>query len=319
LDKTGNIFLVGATEGILDKQSYGLADVWIMKVDSSGSIVWQRQYGTDSVDVGNGIYMDNHGDIFVSGITKGTFGSSSYGKTDCFLLKLDANGNKTFIRQFGTTEDDNCNGITGDAASNLYLCGGTFGGLSGKNKGKTDAFVGLFNADGKQIRFLQFGTDDYDMATHAVIDKEGNIYVGGSTGGNFSGKQQGEGDCVLVKMNKQGEILWSRQFGTDKWEGILGIDMNESVSDNIVVSGCQHWPECQSFIRMYKNDGTLLWTRNSVAAGKFGGTCGKGVCFDWKGNVYHTGMTGGNLFNSVLGEHDIFIVKYEPEKDTPKP
>ena len=152
------------------------------------------------------------------------------------------------------------------------------------------------------------------MATHAVIDKEGNIYVGGSTGGDLAGKQQGEGDCFLAKINSNGDRVWTQQFGTEKWDGVLGIDMNESVSDNIIVSGCQHWPACQSFVRMYKSDGSLVWIRNSVASGKFGGTCGKGVCIDRKGNVYHTGMTGGNLFNSVLGQHDIFVVKYETGK-----
>jgi hypothetical protein len=318
-DKTGNIFLVGVTEGILDKQSYGLADVWIIKVDSSGSIVWQRQYGTDSVDVGNGIYVNDHGDIFVSGVTKGTFGSMSYGKADCFILKLDNSGKKIFVRQFGTTEDDQCNGINGDAASVLYVCGGTWGNLSSKNKGKTDAFLGLFTENGEQIRIIQFGTESYDMTTHAKVDKEGNIYVGGSTGGDLAAKNQGEGDCFLAKINKNGDMVWTRQFGTEKWDGTLGLDMDEKLSGNIVVSGCQHWPDCQSFVRMFTKDGDLLWTRNSVASGKFGGTCGKGVCFDHKGNVYHTGLTGGNLFNTVLGEHDIFVIKYEPEKNSTKP
>jgi hypothetical protein len=319
LDRMGNIFLVGNTDGVSSKQSFGLADVWVLKVDSSGNIVWQQQYGSDSIDVGRGIYVNDQGDIFISGTTKGTFGKLSYGKADCFILKLNNNGEKIFIHQFGTAEDDQCNGIDGDASSDLYVCGGTRGDLSNKNKGEIDAILGQFTEKGEQIRIIQFGTESSDMATHSKIDEEGNIYIGGSTNGNLAAKHQGEGDCFLAKINKKGEMAWVRQFGTEKWDGILGLDMDEKSSGNIVVSGCQHWPECQSFIRMYKNDGTHLWTRNSVAAGKFGGTCGKGVCFDSKGNVYHTGLTGGNLFNTILGEHDVFVVKYETENNSAKP
>jgi hypothetical protein len=319
VDNINNIYLVGLTNGCVNTKSYGMADIWIVKFDSSGRIAWQQQYGTDSIDAGNGIYVNEKGEIFVSGITKGTLGSSSLGKTDCFILKLDIDGKILFARQFGTVEDDNCNGITGDTASTIFVCGGTYGDLSAKNKGKTDSFIGLFDTNGKQIKIFQFGTDNYDMASQARVDKEGNIYIGSSTGGDFASKQKGEGDCLLVKMNKNGEIIWSQQFGTEKWDGILGIDMNENISENVIVSGCQHWPDCQSYVRMFTKDGDLLWTRNSGAGGKSGGVCGKGVCLDKKGNVYHTGQTGGNLFNSAVGKHDIFVVKYELEKKTPKP
>jgi hypothetical protein len=66
---------------------------------------------------------------------------------------------------------------------------------------------------------------------------------------------------------------------------------------------------------MYKKDGSLSWVKNFVASGKNGGTCGVGVCLDNKGNIYHTGNTGANLFNSNLGDHDIFVIKQELDKN----
>lgn len=122
----------------------------------------------------------------------------------------------------------------------------------------------------------------------------------------------------MTKLNENFEIIWTQQFGTPKWDGIMGIDLNDKVSDYILVSGCQNWPSCQSFIRMYKKDGTLLWVKNFIASGKKGGTCGKGVCMDNKGNIYHAGTTGGNLFNTNQGEHDIFLIKQEFDKNFTK-
>lgn len=62
---------------------------------------------------------------------------------------------------------------------------------------------------------------------------------------------------------------------------------------------------------MYKKDGSLLWVNNYIAKGKNGGTCGKGVCIDNVGNIYHSGCTGGNLFKSINKSegHDIFLIK----------
>jgi hypothetical protein len=313
-DGNGNVYVTGFTRGTLGEKAFGKEDVIVVKLDRAGIVDWQKQFGTDSSDVGNGVYVDHRGNVFVSGNTKGLFGDSLSGKTDCFFLKLDNKGNKEYVCQFGTSQDETCSGITGDASSNIYLCGATFGDLGARNKGKMDAFVAEFSGQAKPVRIVQFGTDDYDMASEAVVDKEGNVYIGGSTGGNLGGPQQGEGDCFLAKMSGNGKMLWTNQFGTAHWDGILGIGMDRGISGNIIVSGCQRWPECQSFIRMFKKDGSLLFVSNRVATGKYGGTCGKGVCIDANGNIYHTGMTGGNLFGPSQGEHDIFVVKLGMEE-----
>jgi hypothetical protein len=190
--------------------------------------------------------------------------------------------------------------------------------MAEQNKGKTDAFVAKFNKNGEQLKIIQYGTEDYDMTSNITVDNKKNIYIGGSSGGDLEGKQHGEGDGILTKMDETGKILWTRQFGTTKWDGINGIDLEKDKSENIVVSGCQNYPSCQSFIRMYNNNGDLLWVRNFTATGKRGGsTCGKGVCTDEKGYIYHVGMTGANLFNTAQGEHDIYILKLEIDKSLP--
>jgi hypothetical protein len=314
IDKTGSLYATGSTNGVMNEKNFGHEDIFVVKMNYEGNIEWQKQYGTDSTDVGNAIYLDGQGDIYIAGLTKGLIGKSSFGKSDCFILKLDNNGNKLLASQFGTPGDDACQGITGDDASNLYVCGATNGDLAAKNKGKNDAFVAKFNRNGEKIKIIQFGTDDYDGLGKIMVDKEKNIYAGGSTGGNLAGKQQGQGDAFLTKMNGNLDIIWTQQFGTHKWDGIRGIDLNEQISDNIIVSGCQDYPTCQSFIRMYKKDGTLLWVKNFVASGKNGGTCGVGVCIDNQGNIYHTGNTGANLFSPNQGDHDIFLIKQELDK-----
>ena len=310
LDAVGNVYVTGCTRGVAGEKNFGKEDILVVKLDTNGNILWQRQFGSDSTDVGNMVYVDIHGDIYVSGATKGTMDKLSFGGADGVLLKLDPKGNIIWKKQFGTPKGDECQGITGDS-SNIYICGYTFGDLAAKNLGSLDAFIVKFTDRGEQVKQFQFGTQGFDMASHITVDKEKNMYIGGSTGGDLSGKNAGEGDNFLAKFNMNFEIIWTQQFGTDKWDGINGIALNEKISGNIVVSGCQHWPSCQSFIRMYSKEGGLLWFNNYTAIGKNGGTCGKGVCIDKWGNIYHSGNTGGNLFKSIDKPegHDVILIK----------
>ena len=315
LDQIGNVYITGCTNGLLGEKNFGKEDILVAKFDINGNLEWQKQFGSDSTDVGNTIYVDMQGCIYVVGATKGAMNNSSSGKEDCVILKLDSNGNIVWKKQFGTPKGDECQGITGDGTY-IYVCGYTFGDLAAVSKGSLDAFIGKFTNKGEQIKFFQFGTNGLDLASHIALDKEKNIYIAGTTIGDFGGKNQGEGDSFLSKISKDFEIIWTQQFGTDKWDGINGIALNEEVSENIIVSGCQNWPSCQSFIRMYKKDGSLLWVNNYAAISKNGGTCGKGVCIDDKGNIYHTGNTRGNLFKSIDKPegHDLFLLKLNLSK-----
>jgi hypothetical protein len=52
-----------------------------------------------------------------------------------------------------------------------------------------------------------------------------------------------------------------------------------------------------------------LWERNFIAEGKNLATSGKDAGFDNKGNFYHLGLTGANMFGPLLGESDVYLVK----------
>ncbi|RPH31692.1 MAG: hypothetical protein EHM93_12510 [Bacteroidales bacterium] len=317
LDQIGNVYVTGYTKGVVNEKNFGKEDIIVAKFDMNGNIEWQKQFGSDSTDIGNTLYVDINGNIYVVGATKGAFDKLSFGGVDGIILKLDNKGNSIWRKQFGTPKGDECQGITGDSELNIYICGYTFGDIATQNKGSLDAFVGKFTDKGEPVKLFQFGTAAFDMASHIMLDKEQNIYIGGSTGADLNGKNQGEGDSFLSKLNKNFEMVWTQQFGTNKWDGINGIALNEQISGNIVVSGCQHWPACQSFIRIFTKDGGLVWANNYIASSKNGGTCGKGICIDNKGNIYHSGNTGGNLFKSIDKPegHDIFLIKLSMDKD----
>ena len=315
IDKSSNIYITGSTTGELNGTNKGKEDIFVVKYNQEGHLLWSKQFGTEGTDVGKGIYADNAGNVYITGFTEGKLGKAASGKMDCFILKIDSTGNQLFVSQFGTPEDDYCYAIAGGSGSDIIVCGSTWGNLGGKNKGFIDCFTGQFKENGDLIKFNQFGSDGFDIAMILKMDNDKNIYVGGSTSGNFGSQQAGEGDAFLLKLDQQGEILWNKQFGTINNDGLRGLAFNPEISDNILVSGIMNLPPAQAFIRMYKNDGTLLWQKNFLGTGGSNLCSGKDVNFDNNGDFYTLGLTGTNLFGNLKGVHNYYIAKFRLDRE----
>ena len=61
----------------------------------------------------------------------------------------------------------------------------------------------------------------------------------------------------------------------------------------------------------------MLWERIFEAEGFTGGTSGKDIHIDKKGNITHLGLTGTPLFGQLKGEKDVYIVKININKYLP--
>jgi len=317
IDDSGCIYLTGSTAGNLKGENFGQEDAFVVKYSNDGKMIWSKQFGTDSTDIGQGIFIDNNGFIYISGETKGTLGQSHFGKTDGFIMKLDAVGDPLFVFQFGTAVDDFCNSIAGNSSS-IFACGFTWGDLGSKNAGFLDCYTIQLSRQGILEGYHQFGSEGFDISMAIRVDAENNLYVCGSTSGNLGGQQMGEGDCFLARISNQGKVLWIDQFGTNKHDGARSIELNENTPDGILISGLMNLPPAQAFIRMVDKNGMLLWEKNFGNDGKEGDSSGKSVGIDRFGNLYHAGLTQANRFGPLLGGSDFYLVKLGLEKDSIK-
>lgn len=307
IDEKGCVYITGITPGSMEGQNKGKEDIFVVKYNPDGKLAWTRQFGTDSTDMALGIYADKKGGIYIAGGTMGILGAKSFGSMDGFILKLTETGERIFVSQFGTSGNDNAVGISGNGKS-VFVAGTTWGDLGGKNLGMIDAFAGIFSEDGKPVRFIQFGTDGFDVGLQINADAENNLYVGGSTSGNLELDQLGEGDCFVTKINSGGEVEWSRQFGTPNHDGVRGVEINSKISGNILVSGVMNLPPAKTFLRMYDPKGNLLWEKI------FLGASGKDASLANNGNIYLLALTGENIFGKLIGVTDVILVKIKLDK-----
>jgi len=73
VDGAGNVYVVGFTRGALTGETnLGSSDVYLRKYDGDGSELWTRQFGTEGMDMANGIAIDRTGNVYVVGFTLGS-------------------------------------------------------------------------------------------------------------------------------------------------------------------------------------------------------------------------------------------------------
>lgn len=315
IDSEGAVYITGSTRGNLGFSNVGKEDVFIVKYSNEGEEIWTKQFGTDNTDIALGIFIDKKGYLYITGETLGKLGENSFGGQDAFIMKLDNNGKQLYIKQFGTGERDACSSITGDNKGNIYVAGSTFGDIETKNKGLMDGFIGKFTDKGDSVNFIQLGSDGFDIFTCILVDQESNIYVGGTTAGDFGSHQLGNGDCFILKMNPQGKLLWNNQFGTNKHDGVKAIALNPRATNNILISGLLSLPPACAFIRMYDTDGLLLWEKNITENGDTKDSSGKYVTIDNDGIIYNIGLTMSSLYSPLIGLMDAYIVKFKLAND----
>jgi hypothetical protein len=103
-------FLAGVTESFDGDvtANQGGKDCWIVKLDGTGIIQWQKSFGGSEDDDANCIQQTSDGGYIFAGFSYSSNGnlSGNLGGMDCWVVKLDATGNITWEKNLGGTLDD---------------------------------------------------------------------------------------------------------------------------------------------------------------------------------------------------------------------
>ena len=141
VDGSGNIYITGNFNGAVDFDpgsgstiltSAGNNDVFMLKLNTSGNLVWARAFGGASSDIGRSVAVDGSGNTYVTGHFQGTAdfdpgagfdNQTSEGNNDVFLSKLDASGNLLWAKTFGGPNSHIAVSVAVDGSGNTYITG----------------------------------------------------------------------------------------------------------------------------------------------------------------------------------------------------
>src|ERR1035437_4949422 len=210
-DVSGNIYLTGTfqsdsvifdTDTLIRNNNIDYS-VFIVKINSSGGVIWARnskgnsvfadgQSSSITIDVFNDIYITGYfsrgDDSVLSNIIFDTITLTNTGGYNIFIVKYDSSGNVIWARNAGTPNSDNAYSITVDNSNNIYVTGyferdsinfGSYTLINYDTVGTADIFVVKYDSSGHVIWAKSAGGALDDKANSITVDIDGNIYVSG--------------------------------------------------------------------------------------------------------------------------------------------
>ncbi len=151
VDADGRIYVGGRSAGVMaGSANVGALDAVLVHLDTDGSTRWIRQFGSSGDDFIWSVAVDAAGRAIVAGWAGAALpGQTPQGGVDAFTGLYAADGTRAWLRQWGTSADDQAFGVCVAPGGDVISAGSTSGSLDGlANLGESDVIVVRHAADG---------------------------------------------------------------------------------------------------------------------------------------------------------------------------
>jgi len=272
-DDEGNIYIAGQFDGNLVCDTISIYSFntacYLLKIGRDGEVRWISHSGGSGMTYPKSVSVDPSGDIVVSGmfinpISFGAINLEGFGSYDVFICRVDASGHFIWAVQAGGTGDDEGLSVVCGNDGSIFIDGfyedvahfGSFVLNTGEGYGSYATCVVKTDASGNFV-----WAKSLDVACRSnnlmCIDTKNNIYLTSSFWGSVEIgpsviRSNGYGDIYVIKMDKDGQILWAKGAGSTYVDDGLGIGLqpsgdiavtgivsNEAIFDSIIVTPLQ--------------------------------------------------------------------------------
>ncbi|MBL0316850.1 MAG: hypothetical protein IPP69_14230 [Flavobacteriales bacterium] len=337
-DEQGNIFVTGYFSGSVDFDSgvnsyvltsNGLQDVFVLKMNGQGDLIWVYSFGGDSTDMGYAVMPDADGNVYVTGafMNEVDFDSGqgielrSASERDIYLLKLNQLGNFIWVYAAGGTGWDYGGSII-LTESAVYVSGAfrnqvNFNPNSSElvqSAGNVDSFIAKFQSAGQfeWVKTIGGPLEDYVFFNE---DPSGYLCAGGWFKGTcdfdpsenqFLLTSNGQADGIICKYDLDANLIWAKNYGGVNPD--YGQGVNVDGNGNVYVSGLfEGSPDMDPgnasaiitsnglqdmFVSKYTMNGDFVWT---YGTGSPQNDYAYTTCVSESGEVYVGGWVGGSL------------------------
>jgi hypothetical protein len=176
-------------------------DFWLVKVDSSGNLEWNKTYGGPDVDVATSVVETSDGGYALAGDTM-----SSYGiRSDFWLVKVDSSGNLEWNKTYGGPDVDVATSVVETSDGGYALAGQT----SSFGAGSFDFWLVKTDVSGNMQWDKTYGGIGLEQARSLIQTSDGGYALAGQT----SSFGDGSDNFWLVKTDVSGNMQWDKTYG----------------------------------------------------------------------------------------------------------
>jgi hypothetical protein len=309
--------------------NHGSNDVWLVRIDSLGNLLWEKALGGSQSDGGASISKITDSTFYILGGSLSNDGDISNDRfpnsMDFWLLKIDDQGNILWDKIVGTSHKDTPEKIITTNDGGALALG--FAGLNDGDKtewyGYSDMWMIKLNSEGTTEWEFTLGGSGIDFPNDIIQTSDGGYLVSGSAivepGGNLTCNLHGQADAVLVKLDSTRNIEWQHCYGGSGYDGAGKV---VALVDGYLFAGI-----------VDSNDGDItgwhggldVWLVKVDISGDLvwqkclGGTGDEGISKIFKsteGGYVLVGVTTSNDGDvsgnhSVIGKNDIWILRVD--------
>ena len=244
--------------GYTQSKGEGNKDCWLLKVDDSGKMLWEKTYGTPTSDAANQVVATADGGYLMVGTHHESERKKENGvirldfKHFVWVLKTDGEGNELWRKSMDSDDMVSINELIATKDGGFAVVANT------KFKGEKyeDIWVLKLNKDGEKEWEKVLKGESVDAGNSILEDKDGGFFIGGASYESGTGNS----DAWLVKLNAKGKKVWDKNYGGKGSDQVY--TMLESKDGGYLLGGISSsGDKMQGSMWLLKIDkkGKLLW------------------------------------------------------------
>lgn len=253
-DNEGNLYVCGNYRDTLDAGSKKLAskgnyDIFVVKYDKDGKLLWAKSFGGKKKDEAHSIKTDGEQNVYLCGKYSGEaeFGSKSI-STEAFsasyIAKLDNTGNTQWLKSIKSKTKGDRTILALDKDDNLFYAGTFYktielDAIEFKAESAADIFITTIDKEGKFTKAITIKGFGNEKIKALAFGEDGNLYISGAYDkiinfGNQQFEAVGKTDAFIAKLSGL-EVKWAKSMGGSYTD--YANNISTSANGEIIISG----------------------------------------------------------------------------------
>jgi hypothetical protein len=232
-----------AVAGRTTSKGAGLDDMWLVRLDEAGELLWDRTYGTASSEIANGIALAPDGGFLLVGT-----GYTPQTSLDWWVVRTDAAGAMQWDKTFATTDADHAFAAVAVAEGGFAVAG-----VRDRVAKGTGRFWLIRLADDGAVQWEEIYGDLADeQLAYGLVEFPGDGFALAGTASE---------DFWLVRTDLDGNVLWDRSFDlAGHYDRATALA--RTADDGLVLAGWSEQGATADFwVVRTDADGEPVWTQ----------------------------------------------------------